>query len=69
MVDEFTRECLGIRVERRLQSKHVLEVLGNLFVTHGVPDYIHISPRRGSILPTRHLPRASPLRHQPPGPR
>ena len=40
IVDEFTRECLAIRVERKLQSKHVLEVLGELFVHHGVPDHI-----------------------------
>jgi putative transposase len=40
IVDEFTRECLAIRVERKLQSKHVLEVLGELFLTHGVPDHI-----------------------------
>jgi transposase InsO family protein len=40
IVDEFTRECLAIRVERKLQSKHVLEVLGELFVLHGAPDHI-----------------------------
>ena len=40
IVDEFTRECLAIRVERKLQSKHVLEVLGELFLTHGVPGHI-----------------------------
>ena len=40
VVDEFTRECLAIRVERQLQSKHVIEVLGELFLTHGVPDHI-----------------------------
>jgi len=40
IADEFTRECLAIRVERKLQSKHVLEVLGELFLTHGVPDHI-----------------------------
>jgi transposase InsO family protein len=40
IVDEFTRECLAIRVERKLQSKHVLEVLGELFVSHGIPDHI-----------------------------
>ena len=28
MIDEFTRECLAIRVARRLNSAHVIEVLG-----------------------------------------
>lgn len=40
VVDEYTRECLAIKVERRLQSVDVLEVLGDLFVERGVPEYI-----------------------------
>ena len=40
VVDECTRECLAIVVERQLQSVHVLELLGELFVERGVPDYI-----------------------------
>ena len=40
IVDEYTRECLAIVVERRLQSVHVLELLGDLFVERGVPGYI-----------------------------
>jgi transposase InsO family protein len=40
VVDEYTRECLAIVVERQLQSVHVLELLGDLFVERGVPDYI-----------------------------
>jgi len=39
-VDEFTRECLAIRVERRLTSEHVLAVLAELFVARGVPEHI-----------------------------
>ena len=40
VVDEFTRECLAIRVERRLGSDEVLEVLAGLFVARGVPEHI-----------------------------
>ncbi|MFC7292845.1 IS3 family transposase [Hirschia litorea] len=40
VIDEFTRECLAIRVERRLNSKIVLEVLADLFVKYGPPDHI-----------------------------
>jgi transposase InsO family protein len=40
IVDEYTRECLAIVAERRLQSVHVLELLGELFVERGVPGYI-----------------------------
>jgi len=29
MIDEFTRECLAIRVARRLNSAHVIELLGD----------------------------------------
>jgi len=30
VIDEFTRECLAIKVARRLNSQDVLEVLGEL---------------------------------------
>ena len=40
VIDEFTRECLAIVVERRLQSKHVLECLADLFRERGTPDFI-----------------------------
>ena len=40
IVDEFTRECLAIRVERRLGSDEVLEVLAELFVRHGAPEHV-----------------------------
>ena len=40
VIDEYTRECLAIRVERKLNSRDVLDVLGELFVTHGSPEHI-----------------------------
>lgn len=40
VIDEFTRECLAIRVDYRLNSDDVLDVLSDLFLTHGMPDYI-----------------------------
>ena len=40
IVDEFTRECLAIDVERRLGSEDVLERLAELFVRRGTPDYL-----------------------------
>jgi transposase InsO family protein len=40
VVDEYTRECLGIEVARKLNSQDVLRVLAGLFVRHGVPKYI-----------------------------
>ncbi len=40
MVDEYTRECLAIDVERRLDSEDVLERLAELFVTRGMPTYL-----------------------------
>ena len=40
MVDEYTRECLAIDVERRLDSENVLERLAELFVERGTPTYI-----------------------------
>ena len=35
MIDEYTRECLAIRVARRLNSAHVIEVLGDCMLVPG----------------------------------
>ena len=40
IIDEFTRECLAIRVGRRLRSTDVIDVLSDLFILRGVPSYI-----------------------------
>jgi transposase InsO family protein len=40
VVDEFTRECLAIRVGRRLNSTDVIDVLSDLFILYGVPRHI-----------------------------
>jgi len=40
VVDEHTRKCLAIKMERRLNIHDVLNVLGDLFVTEGLPDHI-----------------------------
>ena len=39
-IDAFTRECLAIRVDRKLRSTGVIDVLSDLFVLRGVPDHI-----------------------------
>jgi transposase InsO family protein len=40
LMDEYTRECLAIDVERRLDSESVLERLEALFVSRGTPEFI-----------------------------
>jgi transposase InsO family protein len=40
VIDEYSRECLAIVVERRLQSDDVLSCITELFVRHGIPEYI-----------------------------
>lgn len=40
VVDEYTRECLAMRVARRLKSVDVIELLSELFILRGVPGYI-----------------------------
>ena len=40
LIDEFTRQCLAIRVARRLNSVHVIEVLSQCMLEHGVPENI-----------------------------
>jgi len=40
ILDEFSRECLEIRVKRRLNSTDVIDTLTDLFILRGVPKYI-----------------------------
>ncbi len=40
VIDEFTRECLAIRVDRKLRSSDVIDVLSDLFIVRGVPGHI-----------------------------
>jgi putative transposase len=40
VVDEFTRECLAIRVARKLGAADVIDVLSDLFVLRGVPAHV-----------------------------
>jgi transposase InsO family protein len=40
IVDEYTRECVALEVNRSLTSDDVLDVLRDLFVIRGVPQHI-----------------------------
>lgn len=40
IVDEFTHECLAIRIDRRLKSVDVIDMLSDLFILRGVPEHI-----------------------------
>ena len=40
VLDEHTRECLTIEVDRKLNSRNVMDVLSQLFIEHGTPQYI-----------------------------
>jgi len=40
VIDEYSRQCLAIVVERSLRSYDVLDCLAELFVKHGPPEHI-----------------------------
>jgi transposase InsO family protein len=40
VLDEFTHECLAIRVARKLKAIDVIDVLSNLFILRGIPGHI-----------------------------
>jgi putative transposase len=40
IIDEYTRECLAILVERRITSEDVINQLYTLFLVRGVPEHI-----------------------------
>lgn len=40
LIDEFSRECLAIRVARRINGMAVLETMADAMIAHGVPEHI-----------------------------
>lgn len=40
IIDEYSRECLAMRVDRKLNSGNVIDVLSDLFILRGVPSFI-----------------------------
>ena len=40
IIDEYTRECLAIRVNRKIKANDVIDTLSNLFIDRGTPRFI-----------------------------
>ncbi len=40
LIDEYTRECLAIRVARRINSFGVIEALADVMLHRGIPEHI-----------------------------
>lgn len=40
IIDEHSRECLAIKIKRKLNSNDVIDVLTDLFILRGVPAFI-----------------------------
>jgi putative transposase len=40
VIDEFSRECLAIRIDRKLNSTAVIDVLTDLFILRGAPSHV-----------------------------
>lgn len=40
VIDEYTRECLAMVVDRRIRFNDVVHCLADLFLEHGIPDHI-----------------------------
>ncbi|MFO0792273.1 MAG: transposase family protein [Pirellulales bacterium] len=40
IVDEYTRECLCLKVDRSVTSEDVIDTLAELFALRGVPQHI-----------------------------
>jgi hypothetical protein len=48
VLDEFTHECLAIRVARKLKAIDVIDVLSDLFILRGIPAHIRSDTDRSS---------------------
>ena len=40
VIDEYSRECLAIVVDRKIKSDDVLDCLSDLFLLYGVSEHI-----------------------------
>ncbi len=40
LLDEYTRECLALPVERRMGSRQVMETLSDVMLWRGIPEHI-----------------------------
>ena len=40
IIDEFTQECLAIRIDRKLKAIDVIDVLSDVFILRGVPEHV-----------------------------
>jgi len=40
IIDEFSRECLSIKVDRKIRSQDVIDELFNIFIFRGIPEHI-----------------------------
>jgi putative transposase len=40
LIDEYTRECLALKVARRINSFGVIETLADAMLTKGVPEHV-----------------------------
>jgi transposase InsO family protein len=40
IIDEFTRECLMVKVNRKISSQNVIEELFNLFIFRSIPEHV-----------------------------
>ncbi|MEI7747201.1 MAG: IS3 family transposase [Actinomycetota bacterium] len=40
IIDEFSRECLAIRINRKLKASDVIDALSDLFILRGIPTHI-----------------------------
>ena len=47
LIDEYTRECLAIRVARRLGSYEVIEALADVMLCRGTPETHSLGQRPG----------------------
>ena len=45
ILDEHSRECLAIRVKRKLNSTDVIDTLTDLFIVRGVPCLYQVRQR------------------------
>jgi putative transposase len=63
LIDEYTRECLAIRVARRMGSQEVIETLADVMLVRGIPEYLrsdNVLTYKSSVFEICRYPQCSP---------
>ena len=66
IIDEYSRECLALKVARSLKASDVIDALNDLFIRRGVPEHVRSDRAASAPPPLPGVPAMAPSSRQRP---